>query len=203
MFFYKEIMSKNIFETAEEIINLYEMFGNADYIGEPVSQIEHMCQSAELAADAKAEEDVILAAFLHDIGHLCAIAYPQQKLDNTNYYGVINHEQLGADFLSSKGFSANIVNMVSNHVNAKRYLTYKFPEYFFQLSDASKETLQIQGGQMTLTEAMTFEADAFFNNYIMLRRWDEQAKAVHKPLPDLKIYKAMIESHLVKQIKYK
>jgi len=196
-------MINNAADTAKEIINLYEMFGNADYIGEPVSQIEHMCQSAQLAADAKAEEDVILAAFLHDIGHLCAIAYPQQKLNNTNIYGVINHEQLGADFLSSKGFSSNIINMVSNHVNAKRYLTYKFPEYFFQLSDASKETLQIQGGQMTLTEAMTFEADLLFNDYIILRRWDEQAKAVYKPLLDLSIYKAMIETHLVKQIKYK
>jgi len=196
-------MINNAAYTAKEIINLYEMFGNADYIGEPVSQIEHMCQSAELATEAKAEEDVILAAFLHDIGHLCAVAYPQQKLNNTNIYGVINHEQLGADFLSSKGFSSNIINMVSNHVNAKRYLTYKFPEYFFQLSDASKETLQIQGGQMTLTEAMTFEADLLFNDYIILRRWDEQAKAVYKPLPDLSIYKAMIETHLVKQIKYK
>lgn len=196
-------MINNAADTAKEIINLYEMFGNADYIGEPVSQIEHMCQSAQLAADAKAEEDVILAAFLHDIGHLCAVAYPQQKLNNINIYGVINHELLGADFLSTKGFSSNIINMVSNHVNAKRYLTYKFPEYFFQLSDASKETLQIQGDQMTLTEAIHFEADALFNNYIMLRRWDEQAKAIYKPLPDLSIYKIMIESHLANQIKNK
>lgn len=196
-------MLKNIVETATEIIDLYEKYGNADYIGEPVSQIEHMCQSAQLAADAEASEEVILAAFLHDIGHLCAIAFPRKKLYNINIYGVINHEQLGADFLQSKGFSANIINMVSNHVNAKRYLTYKFPAYFFQLSDASKETLQLQGGQMTLTEAMNFEADALFNNYITLRRWDEQAKAVYKPLPDLCIYKAMIESHLVKQIKHK
>ena len=194
-------MIKNAAEIAIEIIHLYEMFGNADYVGEPVSQIEHMCQSAQLAAEAKAEQDVILAAFLHDIGHLCAVAYPQNKIDNEHIYGVINHEQLGADFLQSKGFSANIINMVSNHVNAKRYLTYKFPEYFYQLSDASKETLQIQGGQMTLTEAMLFEADALFNNYIMLRRWDEQAKATYKPLPDLSIYKAMIETHLANQIK--
>ena len=194
-------MIKNAAEIATEIIHLYEMFGNADYIGEPVSQIEHMCQSAQLAAEAKAEQEVILAAFLHDIGHLCAVAYPQNKIDNEHIYGVINHEQLGANFLHSKGFSANIINMVSNHVNAKRYLTYKFPEYFYQLSDASKETLQIQGGQMTLTEAMLFEADALFNNYIMLRRWDEQAKATYKPLPDLSIYKAMIETHLANQIK--
>ena len=196
-------MINNSTETATEIIHLYEMFGNADYIGEPVSQIEHMCQSAELAADAKADEEVIIAAFLHDIGHLCALAYPEKKSININSFGIINHEQLGAEFLQSKGFSTNIINMVSNHVNAKRYLTYKFPEYFYKLSEASKETLQFQGGQMTLTEAMVFEADELFNYYIKLRRWDEQAKEVYKPLPDLCVYKTMIESHLKNQQKYK
>ena len=56
-------MLKNIVETATEIIDLYEKYGNADYIGEPVSQIEHMCQSAQLAAEVGASEEVILAAF--------------------------------------------------------------------------------------------------------------------------------------------
>ena len=28
-----------------EIFSLYESYGAADYIGEPVSQIEHMCQA--------------------------------------------------------------------------------------------------------------------------------------------------------------
>jgi len=32
-----------------EIFSLYESYGAADYIGEPVSQIEHMCQAAQLA----------------------------------------------------------------------------------------------------------------------------------------------------------
>ena len=56
---------------------------------------------------------------------------------------------------------------------------------------------------MTLTEAMVFEADELFNYYIKLRRWDEQAKEVYKPLPDLCVYKTMIESHLKNQEKYK
>ena len=35
-----------IVQTAEEIIFLYFIHGKEDYIGEPVSQIEHMCQCA-------------------------------------------------------------------------------------------------------------------------------------------------------------
>jgi len=38
-------------EHARTIISLYEQFGKEDYIGENVSQIEHMCQSAQLAID--------------------------------------------------------------------------------------------------------------------------------------------------------
>ena len=34
---------------ADEILMLCKMYGNQDYIGEPVSQIEHMCQCAQLA----------------------------------------------------------------------------------------------------------------------------------------------------------
>ena len=66
-------------DTANEIMFLYERYGHEDYIGEPVSQIEHMCQCAKLAELAGADADVILAAFLHDIGHLCEFAFPEKK----------------------------------------------------------------------------------------------------------------------------
>ncbi|WP_457835989.1 hypothetical protein, partial [Staphylococcus aureus] len=56
-------LQKNIEIIADEIISLYEQFGSEDYIGEPVSQIEHMCQSAELAEANGADRDTILAAF--------------------------------------------------------------------------------------------------------------------------------------------
>ena len=57
-------------QIADEIIALYERHGADDYIGEPVSQLEHTGQSAQLAEREGYDEQVILAAFLHDIGHL-------------------------------------------------------------------------------------------------------------------------------------
>ena len=48
-----------------EIFSLYESFGNADYIGEPVSQIEHMSQAAQMAEKEGYGKEVILAAFFH------------------------------------------------------------------------------------------------------------------------------------------
>ena len=111
-------------------------------------------------------------------------------------FGVVDHEKLGADFLRSKGFSENIASLVQNHVQAKRYLTYHYPEYYQQLSAASTKTREVQGGAMSLEEAMRFEADKLFDLHIQLRRWDEKAKLEKQPTPPLQKYKDMAMRHL-------
>lgn len=185
-----------IHSRVEEIISLYKKFGNEDYIGEPVSQIEHMCQCAQLAEAAGADEEVILAAFFHDIGHLCEYAFPEKKLQHMDGVGIVDHEKLGYTYLISKGFSKKIALLVQSHVQAKRYLTFKYPEYFEQLSEASIKTLAFQGGVMTMAEATIFENDPLCEMYVQLRRWDEQAKETSKPLPPLNNYKKMMLKHL-------
>lgn len=178
---------------ADEIITLYKMYGGADYIGEPVSQIEHMCQCAQLAEMENHDIEVILAAFFHDIGHLCEHVIEVNKM---NGYGIADHEKIGAEFLKNKGFSEKIARLVSSHVAAKRYLTFKNPDYYKKLSNASKQTLALQGGPMNEEEASDFEKDPFFSLYINLRSWDDKAKAQNNPLPDLQLYRKMIIQHL-------
>ena len=185
-----------IVQTAEEIIFLYNIHGNEDYIGEPVSQIEHMCQCAQLADASGVEDEVILAAFFHDIGHLCEFAFPEKKIEHMDNVGVVDHEKLGAEYLRGKGFSEKIAKLVQSHVAAKRYLTYHYPEYYNQLSEASKKTLEFQGGVMTPEEAMSFEEDDLFDQYVAIRRWDDLAKKTEEPLPDLSYYKQLIIEHL-------
>jgi len=187
-------------QIADEIIDLYKNYGNEDYIGEPVSQIEHMCQCAQLAEANGADEETILAAFFHDIGHLCEFAAPAVGVQHMGNFGIVDHEKLGGQFLLSKGFSENIASMVASHVNAKRYLTFKFPEYYDALSEASKNTLIHQGGRMSAEEALQFEMDPLSAKYIALRRWDEQAKEPHKPLPALEYYRQLMVAHLSNQI---
>ncbi len=188
-------------QQVDEIIALYKKYGNEDYIGEPVSQIEHMCQCAQLAEESGADDDVVLAAFFHDIGHLCEFVFPEKKLQHMDNAGIIDHEKLGADYLRNIGFSEKIAKLVQSHVEAKRYLTYQFPAYYNQLSDASKKTLQFQGGVMTADEALVFEMDDLFDLYISIRKWDDLAKLSNKPLPDLNHYKTMMISNLATQIK--
>ncbi|TAD81502.1 MAG: HDIG domain-containing protein [Bacteroidetes bacterium] len=166
-------------ETAAEILALYKQFGDADYIGEPVSQTEHMSQCAQLAMASGADNEMVLAAFFHDIGHLCEHIMPVQQMDG---FGVVNHEALGASYLRQKGFSERMAKLVASHVDAKRYLTFADADYYTKLSAASRHTLALQGGVMTAQEAANFEADPLHKDYIQLRRWDEQAKLEQQPL---------------------
>jgi len=189
-------MVTNYRQVADEVLTLYQRFGDEDYIGEPVSQIEHMCQCAQLAAAGGFDNEVILAAFLHDIGHLLEHVMPAGQMDA---FGVVDHETLGAEYLRQKGFSEKIARLVAAHVPAKRYLTYKYPEYFDQLSEASKRTLEFQGGVMNKDEAKAFEADELHPLYIQLRKWDEQAKLEHVSLPSLDQYRKMMIGHLMEQ----
>ena len=165
----------------DEIFALYEKFGKEDYIGEPVSLIEHMSQSAQLAMDAGYDDEVVLAAFFHDIGHICVLRNSENTMGK---FGVKSHEKIGADYLREKGFSEKIAMLVENHVQAKRYLTFKNQNYFNNLSDASKQTLEFQGGKMTKQEADAFESDSLFEISIILRQWDEQAKDMNIKLID-------------------
>ena len=181
---------------AEEIFELYEKFGNQDYIGEPVSQLEHMCQAAQLAELEGYDDEVILAAFLHDVGHLLPL---HDESESMNGFGTIDHEKIGAYHLSKLGFSGRMCTLIASHVNAKRYLTFKYPDYYNKLSEASKQTLGFQGGVMNLDEATAFEDDELFPLYIKMREWDEAAKSEHKQLPALEKYKGMMVQHLVKQ----
>jgi len=190
------MVQMQIQQTVDEVIALYKNFGNEDYIGEPVSQIEHMCQCAQLAEASGADDEVILAAFFHDVGHLCEFAFPEKKLQHMDGIGIVDHEKLGCTYLRSKGFSEKITRLVQSHVQAKRYLTFKYPEYFKQLSEASIKTLVFQGGIMKQEEATAFEIDPLYRLYVQLRRWDEQAKETAKPLPPLDHYKQMMIVHL-------
>ena len=179
---------------ADEILMLYKMYGNQDYIGEPVSQIEHMCQCAQLAESEDYDDDVILAAFFHDIGHLCEHIMEVHYMED---FGIVDHEKIGAEYLKNKGFSEKITKLIASHVKAKRYLTYRYPSYFARLSDASKSTLNFQGGPMNENEAKDFEQDEWFALYITLRGWDEKAKVQHVPIPDLERYRVMMIRHLI------
>jgi len=182
-------------QIAEEIIDHINKHGEEQY-GENITQKEHALQSALLAKKDGNEDEVVIAALLHDIGHLIVDDENGQMEENL---GMKNHELIGAKYLKRKGFSDLVCSLIEGHVAAKRYLTFKNPEYYHQLSDASKKTLVHQGGVMTPDEAYHFETQATFKLNLKMREWDDQGKVENIELPEMESFIPLIEKHLIKQ----
>ncbi|MGY4535261.1 phosphonate degradation associated HDIG domain protein [Pseudomonas sp. TE3786] len=168
--------------SVRELFALCQQQAEADYIGEAISQLEHMAQAAKLAEQEGADDELVLAAFLHDVGHFCQPLQTHTRMAENGRQG---HEQVGAHWLRSLGFPQRLCDLVASHVDAKRYLCAREPGYFEALSPASRQTLVWQGGPMNAEQAVAFERDPLFADALRLRRWDEAAKVVGKPLPDL------------------
>lgn len=169
-------------DIVNEIFGIYQSVGQLEYDGEPVSHLEHMAQAAQLAIDEGFDDEIVLAAFLHDIGHIAAIRSDKNKMGS---YGISEHEKAGAAFLRERGFPEKVCQLVEQHVSAKRYLVHAEPGYLRSLSEASRQTLYYQGGPMTASEAKTFEQHPYFNLFIKMRLWDEQAKQKDGKMADL------------------
>lgn len=48
---------------------MFATVGESDYIGEPVSMVAHSLQAAALSAKQHGDDEVTVAALLHDVGH--------------------------------------------------------------------------------------------------------------------------------------
>lgn len=160
----------------QEILSIYQKHAHISY-GERCTVLSHSIQAGCLARDKGLDDELILAAFLHDIGHISPLENEKNNFSNMGVYGIEAHEYLGEKYLREKGLTDRIMATVRNHVTSKRYLCYADSSYYDQLSEASKKTLQYQGGPMTVEEAKAFEADPFFEDSIQIRKLDDEAKA--------------------------
>ena len=175
----------NVDKVIEHVFDIFKKYGQSDYIGEEVTQTEHMVQTAMLAEEDKQDSETIVGALLHDIGHLLVDVVDCKMMDKL---GVLNHEGIGAKYLRKLGFKEKTCLIVENHVNAKRYLMYKNKSYNDNVSEASKQTLKYQGGVFTKEQAELFEKSPYFSLYLVVRSYDEKAKDKNKKIKDIRYY---------------
>lgn len=174
----------------DELASIFEKRGAAAYFGEPVSQLEHALQSAFFAQQEQAPGAMVVAALLHDIGHLL-----EDIREDIAEHGVdARHEQIGRVWLE-KRFGPEVCEPVLLHVAAKRYLCATDPEYFGKLSPASVLSLKLQGGPMSGEEASKFESHRFFREALRLRLWDDLAKVQGARVPLLSHYRGVVEAN--------
>lgn len=188
----KETMSNDAI--CECLFRLFCERGNAAYLGEAVSQTEHALQTAWAAERTGADSALIVAALLHDIGHLL------HDLPEGDMEPAVDgqHEEIGARWLE-QFFGPDVTRPIRLHVAAKRYLCAVNPAYLSQLSEASVLSLKAQGGPFRPEEAEAFRADPHSEAALTLRRWDEAAKVKNLPTPDLRHFLSQVESTLAEE----
>jgi phosphonate degradation associated HDIG domain protein len=164
----------------EQIAHVFKTRGAAQYGGEAVTQLEHALQAAQMAEDERGSASAIAAALLHDVGHLL-----HDLGDEVAGYGIDDvHERLGYEWLCDS-FHPAVSEPVRLHVDAKRYLCAVDERYLEDLSPASQQSLRLQGGPFSPSEARKFEQHPYFQESIELRRWDDLAKIPGLETPTL------------------
>ncbi len=174
---------------ADHVVRLFAYGGANAYFGEPVTQAAHALQCAQLAVRDGADAALVVAALLHDVGHLLH-GLPEDIAD----YGTdARHEHAGHEWLA-RYFGEAVIEPVRLHVDAKRYLCAVEPSYLETLSPASLQSLALQGGPFTAAEADAFARLPYAAAAVRLRRWDDEAKVPGLDPPSLADYTARIDA---------
>jgi [1-hydroxy-2-(trimethylamino)ethyl]phosphonate dioxygenase len=173
---------------ADEVMAIFAERGSGAYFGESVTMTEHMLQAAHFARTEAADHALVVAALLHDIGHLVE----QVPDDIKDWVQDAHHEAVGGQWLARR-FPLAVSEPVRLHVPAKRYLCATDPAYFSKLSPASVVTLELQGGPMSADEIALFESEPYYAHAVRVRRWDDQGKVVGLAMADLASYGALLD----------
>jgi len=127
-----------------------------------VDELDHALQSAGRAADDDADDELVLAAALHDLAH--SPLYVAADRDR--------HDVAARNWLTPR-YGARVGWLAGAHVAAKRYLAATDPAYAQALSLTSVLSLQEQGGASVDDE---MSCHPWWLDGLRLRRYDDAAK---------------------------
>ena len=177
--------------TIPEIVELLGSRATTWYGQEAVSQLEHALQCAHLAERANEAPETVVAALLHDLGHmLSAERAPVADQDALPAKDDL-HQFVALPFLRSL-FPDAVLEPIKLHVDAKRYLCAVDAGYWADLSPASKHSLELQGGRYDDAQVRGFEDLTFYAEAVRLRRYDDLAKVPGQVTPPLAHYAALM-----------
>lgn len=169
----------------EDIGHLLATRGVNQYGREAVSQLEHALQCSQLAEQAGEARATVVAALLHDLGHLLAPGGDTAEQDDL-------HQYVALPFLRSLLPDA-VLAPIRMPVDAKRYLCTTEPGYWDTLSPASQHSLVLQGGPFSPAEALRFAAQPFAQEAVRVRRYDDHAKVPGLATPSLAHYLSLLK----------
>jgi predicted HD phosphohydrolase len=129
---------------------------------ESVDELDHALQAAARAIEDGADDELVLAAALHDLGH-------------SPLFGDVpagRHDKVAQDWLTPR-FGDRVGWLAGAHVAAKRYLVATDPDYATTMSDVSIDSLHHQGGAGV---DPVFVEHSWWPDALRLRRYDDAAK---------------------------
>ncbi len=145
--------------TDEAWAALLEQQGMSD--GEAVDLWEHQLQTAAGLERLGADEELIVAGLLHDLGD--------------GRVAEVAHAPWAAALVRPL-FGERVAWAIGAHAEAKRYLCTTDATYWETLSPVSKRTLEAQGGLMTPAEVEQFRAGPYADDAVLLRQCDDAGK---------------------------
>jgi gamma-butyrobetaine dioxygenase len=158
--------------TRDELAGLIDGLAGLPYGDEVVDQRTHALQTGWYAAGAGADDELLLAAVLHDVGRATPVRAQWPRLP---------HELAGAEFAKCH-VGQRAAWIIAEHVPAKRYLVATDSAYHAHLSAASVASLMRQGGPMNEAEVAVFAAHPNAEEAVLVRRWDDNAKDPNGPV---------------------
>lgn len=168
--------------TLAQIAELFDGYGSAYYGSEAITQTAHALQCASLAEQAGETPEMIAAALLHDLGHLLQASSKTEDM---------RHQEVAAQVLAPL-MTPEVTEPIRLHVAAKRYLCAVDRRYYDTLSQASKDSLALQGGPYDNAGAEDFISQPHAEAAVRLRRYDDLAKDVDAVTPPLSHYLPMV-----------
>ncbi len=175
-----------------DIVQLLGSRATTWYGQEAVSQLDHALQCAHLAELAQEAPETVVAALLHDLGHM--LSPEREPVSDQDALPIKDdlHQFVALPFLRGL-FPDAVLEPIKLHVDAKRYLCAVDALYWESLSPASKHSLELQGGRFDDAQVRAFEDLPFYAEAVRLRRYDDLAKVPGQPTPPLTHYAALMQ----------
>ena len=140
-----------------------------------MTQLDHALQTMELAKNYDETNKFQLTCFLHDIGHfLLDEDNSQEKFLEKD----LEHEKVGYNYIS-RFFDSDITTPILFHVSAKRYLCTVNSLYYDTLSESSKRSFALQGGNLDKDVIKTLKQHSGFRKAIKLRQYEDESKNIN------------------------
>ena len=167
------------------------------YGGEPVTELAHSLQCAELARDAGADDELQLACLLHDVGRFAVdprLIFDKKDRAVGASPDAKGHHEVGADLIAPY-VPERVAWLVRMHADAKRYLCAIEPAYWDTLTPGSRYTLTLQGGVMTPETVSSLTRHPWLADAVRLRRWDDLAKVPDQPTRRLEAWAPLLQRY--------